>query len=76
MLALGVAGLVVGEVWNPWFPINKKLWTSSYVLFAAGFALVCLALCYWLLDVRVARTVDCCRQMVFGTNAIFAYTFF
>ena len=75
MLALGVAGLVAGEIWNPWFPINKKLWTSSYVLFTAGFALVCLALCYWLLDVKKWRGTSTLPAVVFGTNAIFAYTF-
>jgi predicted acyltransferase len=45
MLLFGVVGLVAGRTWGIWFPLNKKLWTSSYVLFTAGFALVCLALC-------------------------------
>jgi predicted acyltransferase len=47
-----VVGLALGMLWNPWFPINKNLWTSSYVLFAAGFAMAVLAACYWLVDVR------------------------
>src|ERR1700760_992928 len=34
----GIAGIVAGEVWSFWFPINKNLWTSSYVLLAAGIA--------------------------------------
>jgi len=74
-LVLGVAGIVAAEIWNPWFPINKKLWTSSYVLFTAGFALVCLALCYGLLDVKKWRGTWTLPAVVFGTNAIFAYTF-
>ena len=75
MLAMGVVGLAAGEFFNIWFPINKKLWTSSYVLFVAGFALVVLALCYWLLDVRQLRGRWTMPAIVFGTNAIAAYTF-
>jgi len=43
MLAAGIVGLAVGELWNLAFPINKNLWTSSYVVFTAGFGLVILA---------------------------------
>ena len=35
-----------------WLPINKNLWTSSYVLFTGGLAAACLAVCYWLCDAR------------------------
>jgi predicted acyltransferase len=70
----GVMGLVAGEVLNGWFPINKKLWTSSYVIFTAGFALVCLAACYWILDVNQWRRWAT-PFLVFGTNAIAAYAF-
>jgi predicted acyltransferase len=52
-LLIGAAvGLALGKLWNPWFPINKNLWTSSYVLLAAGFAMAVLAVCYWMVDVR------------------------
>lgn len=74
MLIFGVIGLASGKFFNIWFPINKKLWTSSYVLFAAGFALVVLALCYWLLDVRKLRGRWTMPALVFGMNAIAAYT--
>jgi predicted acyltransferase len=51
-LLMGAAtGLVLGNLWNVWFPINKNLWTSSYVLFTGGFAMAVLAACYWLVDV-------------------------
>lgn len=73
MLAMGVAGLAAGKFFNLWFPINKKLWTSSYVLFAGGFALVCLAICYWLLDVKQKRGRWTMPAIVFGANAIAAY---
>ena len=51
----GVVGLAVGELWGLWFPINKSLWTSSYVVFTAGLALIVLAACYWLVEVRAYR---------------------
>jgi predicted acyltransferase len=75
MLAMGAVGLAAGKFFDLWFPINKKLWTSSYVLFAGGFALVCLAICYWLLDVREKRGRWTVPIIVFGANAIAAYTF-
>src|SRR5215471_7646114 len=52
LLGLGAVGLVVGLVWSLWFPINKSLWTSSYVVFTAGAALIALAACYWLIEIR------------------------
>jgi predicted acyltransferase len=73
MLAFGIAGLVLGQIWGIWFPINKKLWTSSYVLFAAGFALVCLALCYWATDIKRWRGPWTKPFLVFGRNSITLY---
>jgi predicted acyltransferase len=55
LLLGGLVGLVVGEVWNLAFPINKALWTSSYAVFTAGAALVTLAACYWLVEARGQR---------------------
>jgi predicted acyltransferase len=75
----GCAGLLLGGLWNFEFPVNKKLWTSSYVLYAAGWSLVLLALCIWLIDIRGARRTDAQTRsrymplLVFGTNAIAAY---
>lgn len=73
MLGFGVIGLVLGRTWGIWFPINKNLWTSSYVLFTAGFALVCLALCYWATDIRRWSGVWSKPFLIFGRNAIAAY---
>jgi predicted acyltransferase len=75
MIATGVAGLVVGLIWNHWFPINKNVWTSSFVVFTAGFALVFLSLLYWIIEIRGARgrwTMPC---LVFGMNSIIAFCF-
>jgi predicted acyltransferase len=56
MFAVGALGMVVGLIWNWVFPINKSLWTSSYVVFTAGMAAVALATVMWIVDVhRVTR---------------------
>jgi len=51
-LVVGIVGLLLGSVWSVWFPINQNLWTSSLVVFMCGMALVILACCYYLADVR------------------------
>lgn len=74
LVLLGVCGICVGGIWNHWFPMNKKLWTSSYVLFAGGCALLALALCIYLIDIaRAGRGIY--AFLVFGRNAITAYVF-
>ncbi len=75
MLVCGAAGFFLAETWNIWFPINKKLWTSSFVLLTTGLALIVFGLCYWLLDVRKARWIPTKPATVFGMNAIAAYVF-
>ena len=52
LCAAGAVSLVLALIWNFLFPINKLLWSSSYVLFAGGWSLFFLALFYWLIDVR------------------------
>ena len=74
MVLAGVALLCAGELWEIWLPINKKMWTSSYVLFTAGAALVCLALCYWVIDLRRWRAWSK-PFVILGMNAITAYVF-
>lgn len=72
LFAVGALGMVAGLVWNWWFPINKNLWTSSYVLFTAGMAAVALATCMWLIEVR--RWTWWTRPwVVFGVNPILAF---
>lgn len=80
----GVSCVLLGSLWNLAFPINKKLWTSSYVLFAGGLSLLLLALAVWLVDVpsdqeskpeRSRRSHFFTPLLVFGTNAITAYVF-
>jgi predicted acyltransferase len=52
MLGVGVAAVSAGKLWGYEFPINKNLWTSSYVLFAGGLALLFLGFCYWTIDIK------------------------
>ncbi|MGC2108579.1 MAG: heparan-alpha-glucosaminide N-acetyltransferase domain-containing protein [Candidatus Korobacteraceae bacterium] len=73
MCLYGVAGVIAGELWGIWFPINKKLWTSSYVLLTAGLALISLAICYWVTDIRLHRGWWSSPFIILGCNAITAY---
>ena len=47
----GVALIIAGLIWNIFFPINKSLWTSSYVLYTAGIATICLTFLYYIIDI-------------------------
>jgi predicted acyltransferase len=55
MFAVGALGMMVGLMWNWSFPINKSLWTSSYVMFSAGMAAVAIATIMWIVDVQQVR---------------------
>ena len=55
LLGAGVALIFAGALWGIWFPIIKKIWTSSYVLYAGGWSLLLLALFYYLIDVKQYR---------------------
>jgi predicted acyltransferase len=72
LLMFGLAALVIGLVWNGFFPINKKLWTSSFVLFTTGWGLISLAACYELVDVRKYHRWFKPFEIM-GLNAIFIY---
>ncbi|PYI59670.1 MAG: hypothetical protein DMC59_05200 [Verrucomicrobia bacterium] len=73
MLLIGVLGVTSGLIWNFWFPINKNLWTSSFVLFTGGFALVFLAFLYWVLEIKQWRGPWTMPILVFGVNAIVGF---
>ncbi len=78
-LAAGAAlCLALGYLWSLQFPLNKKMWTSSYVLWAAGWSLLLFALLYWAMEVRGWGKKGATRALawpwlVFGLNAIAAY---
>jgi len=72
LFAAGSLGMVAGLMWNWSFPINKSLWTSSYVVFTAGMALVTLATIMWLVDYNNIKGWTK-PFVVFGVNPIVAF---
>ena len=71
LFGLGGALLILGHLWDFIFPINKALWTSSFVLVTAGWANIVLALIYYLTDVRGLKFGTIFRYA--GANAIVVY---
>jgi predicted acyltransferase len=70
--SVGALGMMTGLMWHWSFPINKSLWTSSYVLFSAGMAAVALSTVMWIVDFnRVRRFTK--LFVVYGTNPIVAF---
>ena len=81
VLALCSALLVgLGLAWSPWFPLNKRLWSSSYVLLCAGVSIALLTALAWMIDESKWRRTRWLNRaitpwLVFGTNALTAYIF-
>jgi predicted acyltransferase len=75
LLCAGAAGVIAGYVWGLQFPIVKKLWTSSFVLVACGYATLLLALFYLVIDVQGWRRW-CTPFVWIGMNAITLYLLF
>lgn len=71
MAILGVVLVILGYLWDTVFPINKPIWTSSYVLVTAGWANLFLALIYYLTDVRGFKFGSIFKYA--GANAITVY---
>ena len=65
----GLIALALGLLWAQWFPLNKNLWTSSYVLWTAGWAMLALVVAHVLIDRRQWPALG----RSFGVNAIAAY---
>lgn len=72
MSIAGFLALLAGWVWGLSFPINKALWTSSYVLWTGGFALLLLACCYWLIELKNIKQWSRPFE-IFGISAMLAY---
>lgn len=68
----GALGMMAGLMWNWVFPINKNLWTSSYVVFTAGMAVVSIATCLWIIDMQGVRWWTRPFE-IFGVNPILAF---
>ena len=72
LLLYGNLSMLGGLIWNLAFPINKALWTSSYVLYTAGLAAIGLGICYWFIDVKEYKAWTK-PFAAFGMNAITVY---
>jgi len=72
LFVVGAIAMVVGLMWNWSFPINKSLWTSSFVMFTGGMAAVSLAACIWLVDVQEIRWWTK-PFVIYGMNPILAF---
>ncbi len=75
-LAVAALGsLALGYVWSLWFPLNKNMWTSSYVLVAAGYSLALMTVVFWAVEQKGWREGWIWIWLVLGSNAIAAYMF-
>ena len=72
ILAVGVLLIIAGKLMKHDIPLNKHLWTPSYVVYTSGAALLCLGACCWLIDVKGWRTWAK-PFMYYGMNAIASY---
>ncbi|AOW21466.1 acyltransferase family protein [Urechidicola croceus] len=74
LLIYGIIGIVLGLLWNTVFPINKPIWSSSYVLYTGGLAMLFLALLLWIIDVKGLKTWA--QPFIhYGMNPLFIYVF-
>lgn len=69
---IGLFAVGFGTLWNLLLPINKPLWTSSYVIYTTGFACLLLAAFVWLIDIKGQEKLVS-PLLVYGTNPLFVY---
>ncbi len=77
LVIIGATAIVIGLIWSLHFPINKHLWTSSFILLTGGMGFLFLALFYWLIDVLQFRKWAFFFKVI-GMNSLtiyFAYSF-
>jgi predicted acyltransferase len=72
LVIIGVAAIAVGLIWNLHFPINKHLWTSSFILLTGGMAFLFLALFYWIIEIQ-EYTRWAFFFKVIGVNSLLIY---
>jgi predicted acyltransferase len=72
LVLAGVALVAIGHALNPWMPLNKKMWTSTFAILSSGESLLMFAASYFIVDLRQWRfwTIP---SRVFGKNAILAF---
>jgi predicted acyltransferase len=70
-----IGSLALGYLWSFWFPLNKNMWTSSFVLVAAGYSLALMTVAFWAVEQKGWREGWTWIWLVLGSNAIAAYMF-
>ena len=75
LLSSGIIFIAGGLLWSHWFPLNKRVWTSSFVLFTTGISMALLALLFWAIDGPPGVRRGLTPWLIFGTNALAAYIF-
>lgn len=74
MLGASILGIAIGLIWHTVFPINKALWTSSYVVYVAGWALLVLGILYFVIDIKDFRSWTK-PFIIFGVNPMVVFFF-
>lgn len=74
MFFFGIVLTVTGWIWHSFFPINKSLWTSSYVVYTSGLALLFLGFCFYLIDIKNYKKWTK-PFVIFGVNALALFVF-
>ncbi len=72
MALAGGVSLMLAQLWNLDFPINKNLWSSSFVLHTVGFSLLLMSLFYWIIDVKGYQRWASFFKVI-GMNSILIY---
>ena len=72
LIITGIVCLIAAQVWNSDFPINKNLWTSSFVLRCGGISLILLAVFYYIIDVLGYKKWAFFLKVI-GMNSILIY---
>lgn len=72
MIFIGVSLAIAGLIWNFWLPINKPLWTSSYVIFTSGIGALTLAVFIWIVDIQKIKWLEK-PFTIYGQNSLFIY---
>ncbi|MCH7612030.1 MAG: hypothetical protein IIB95_14175 [Candidatus Marinimicrobia bacterium] len=72
ILLFGIMLIGFGLLWSIFMPINKQLWTSSYVLYTGGIATMILAMLIWFIDIKGYKTVFH-PFIIYGTNSLFVF---
>lgn len=72
LIGWGINGVILGLLWNIWFPINKPIWSSSYVLYTCGLASILLAILIWIIDIK-RKQKWAHPFLVYGMNPLFIF---